>query len=949
MVKAAPPVTDTTDSTTQPGRDLSPRLFQFSILFTACSVVSAAMAVLVGLWLRSRTTLQMDDLIDVTNPSYPKQIDLWVIAIWASLTTVGSLLSLRVGAVRRAATRVGNWLSGRANVLVWLAVAAAPILPWLTNLADSFPRAHLWGSVATTVLVVVGLAAYGVGTWRSQPTARVLTALLLIGAGALGAFTALSLAAAKVVPGVTWPWWVPVTAAAIASLGILAWGAQRQARLTRAVLLAQTLVPLLLLVLIAPLGASNTALLIVAMALVVIALVILAARRAVALWSAGSWQGTVNLSSIAVLAAYAAGLLRLPSGAVPGDEYHWGELLVQWDQLTTYGAKLFVDYTPAPGLNGFVYGALNQVLGGDSITFQRSVQIVAAVLAVLIVIAAARVLGKPTALLMVPAAATLAGGGVADRFALVALSALLLALPGLWRRPLAWLGVWLLLVPCNLLFIPASGTAFIIASSPAVVFQAVRWLRAWRATAALDYAVMALAVLLLGALAGTLVDILSFVASQGAANDVAWGLPMLPWQSPFESAYIASLNVVRMAGWWLGIPIAAALVFAGWRGRPQRGMLLLAVSTVLIAAALTPYVFGRIERSGLSRVGVASILILGLLLPLAVRGIRAPLTGGFGAVLVRTSAVIVVTVIGLPGAVLTQGFAPYRPLAGPMVDGAAIGLPKLGAGSAAQADSLVLRQQIVDAALGDDSVAVDLANRQAYYFFAGVAQPTTLGAYWNMIGQAEQDAVVADLRRTAPDVVFPDTVNSADPGFWEPTMRPYRVVRWLWDNGYRAYDFAGQTVLLSPPAAVRVDDRFRQLTAQEADDRLVGIYPRLGEMFATWGSNWPSLRDRFVEVPAQVSVSESSVTLSFPEAEPSPDFILLDVQCAQPPADPATMTWALTDGSDYARPVPLQPGTSLIPLGAYPSWHDGPADGLTVTPPPGCTAEPPPQMLQLVR
>ena len=283
---------------------------------------------------------------------------------------------------------------------------------------------------------------------------------------------------------------------------------------------------------------------------------------------------------------------------------------------------------------------------------------------------------------------------------------------------------------------------------------------------------------------------------------------MLPWQTPAESAYIAALNVIRMAGWWLGIPIAVALVITGWRYCAERGMALLASSTILLAVVLSPYVFGRIERSGLSRVGLASILILGLLLPVAVRGLRAPITGAYGAVLVRTSTIIVIASVGIPAAVMFQGFAPYRPVPGPTVHGATIGLPQLGAGPAGQAQSLQQRQEMV-AALAEGDVVVDLANRQAWYFFAGVRQPTTFGAYWNMISRSEQEAVVADLQRTRPALVFPDTVNPAEPGFWEPMMRPYRVARWLWENEYRVYDFAGQTVLLSPQAAARADERFR--------------------------------------------------------------------------------------------------------------------------------------------
>lgn len=927
--------------------DVSARLFGVSALFVAASALAAVVALAVGVWLRGRTTLAMDDLIDVTNPSYPKQIDLWVIAVWALVAGGLSLFGLALPGLRRAADAAGAWLSEHATWLVWLAVAVAPAIPLVTNLADQFPAAHVRGAVTAAWFVAVGVVLAVLARRHALPTGQVLTTAALLLGGILGAWTALSVMAAGLAPSLTWPWWPVAFMATVLGVATMAWAVRASLRLRHAGLVAEVLIPLLLFVLVAPLGAATTSWLIGAVALLVAALVLRAVRRARAEWHS---EGPVlHRDGIAVLAAYVTGLLRLPSGGVPTDEYHWGEMLVQWDQVVAHGSTPFADYIPAPGLNGFVYGAVNQLVGGDAITFQRAVQLSAALMAAAMVLIAVKVVGAHVALLLVPTAAALAGGGVADRFAGLALSVLILAIPALWRRSVGWLASWLLLLAGNLLFIPSSGTAFLVASIPAVVMQAVRGLRSWRRVRAGEYVALAVALGATLLLAGTLRDLLSFVATQGAANTVAWGLPLLPWQTPAESVYIAALNVIRSAGWWLGVPIAGALIVAFWRIRPQRGVSVLAGSTVLLAAALTPYVFGRIERSGMSRVGLASIVILGLLIPLAVRGVRAHLTGVYGTTLVRTSAVVVMAAVGIPAAVLMQGFGPYRPMAGTVVDGPAIGLPQLGVGPAAQADSLILRQEMV-AAVADGDVVVDLANRQAWYFYAGVPQPTTVGAYWNMVGQQEQEAVIGDLVRSRPVIVFPDTVDPAEPGFWEPTMRAYRVTRWLWENGYRAYDFAGQTVLLSPEGAARADERFRVLTPAEADDRLVGSYPRLGEMFAAWGSTWERLQGRLMQVPAEVAVSGTSAVLTVSESTARPDALLVDVQCEQAPVSPAVLSWPLADGSVHERTLPLQPGRSLIPLGAFPSWSDDPETGeVTITVADGCLISEPPQLLRLER
>ena len=122
------------------------------------------------------------------------------------------------------------------------------------------------------------------------------------------------------------------------------------------------------------------------------------------------------------------------------------------------------------------------------------------------------------------------------------------------------------------------------------------------------------------------------------------------------------------------------------------------------------------------------------------------------------------------------------------------------------------------------------------------------------------------------------------------------------------------------------------------------------EMFAAWGSNWPNLEARFAPVPAEVSASDSVVTVTLAEPDARPDWLLLDLQCVAPPSAPASVSWALGDGFEYARAIPVQAGRSLIPLGAYPSWHDASAVGwLRVTAPEGCTVAGDPQLLRLER
>lgn len=889
-----------------------------SVWLVAASSIGALVACCVGLWLRSQKSMPLDDLIATSYPDYPKQIDMWVVAIWAAVTAVlGAPAVLRAGAPTSALS-AGRWVSAHPGTMVAVFAAGLPVMPWLLSPLYTSVRQRVLASLMIAMMLLTVLLAWWIGRWRQRDAAQTMSLAGVTFAGLLGAATPVLVLLPKIAPGFDPPLgWAAVALCAV-TLGIVTWASAHTARMARTADVAQIPIPALTFILIAPLGSTNTRawwLLVTGIVGVCMLYVGRWARRR----SRSAGVEVLPISGV-VIAGYLAGLQWLPLGVATPDEYHWGELLVGWEELVTFGRAPFVDYVPAPGLNGFVYGAVNQALAGNAFTFVRAAQIVVVLAVVLTAVMVIRLVGARWGLLLAPAVAALAGPALGDRYVAVGLAAAVLAQPRLFARPLAWLGVWLISVPAVLLFMPTTGTAFVVATAP---FAALSGWRARRTPrVALDWGILVAGVVLFAVSLPLLLALVGYVGSQGSRNNAAWGIPLLPTLTGTESLRFPITQIVRSAGWWFAVPVLVALASVAIRAR-HRLTALTATCIVLFLAALTPYAYGRIGPYELDRTGLATVVILGLALPvLMLRTSR--ITGALGLILVRGSALFVVAATGSAALVLMTGVQPLRVLAAPVLDGGQLGMPQLGAGPVAQADSLRARSTILAQAGGQDGAFLDLSNGTALYFFTGRPLPGPIAASFNMIGLPEQQKIVDAIEQDPPQVVFLSASDPLAPPMWDPQLRPYLVQRWLWERGYRAYVHSGIPVLLSPQAAARVGPDFMPLTGPQADALLIGKGDRLAAQYALWGRNEAALQPLFDSVPTQMADG----TLSWDTGDP--DFLAVDLTCSAG-GGLGSISWP---GGQIT--LPLRPGPSLVPLGAYPSWYDRTEDLLTVTPAPGC-------------
>lgn len=287
--------------------------------------------------------------------------------------------------------------------------------------------------------------------------------------------------------------------------------------------------------------------------------------------------------------------------------------------------------------------------------FTRATQLTIVALVAVTMGLLVRLVSPSVALLLVPGVAALAGEGLSDRYVLFGLSVAILAQAPILRRPLTWLGVWLLLSVLNLLFIPTTGVAFLVASLPFVALEVrvaltKRAIRPGDVVALLvGLAAVALCLPMLGGLA-------RFVIEQGSRNDAAWGQPMFPALPALQSWHFGLLMLMRAGGWWVGVPIAVALALAARRGAARWG-LAAGSSIVLLLMVLTPYAFGRVGPWGLSRSGMVTLVVAGLLIPLVLFRARE-LTGGLGVLLARIGAAFTAVALGFTLMVFTPGLQP---------------------------------------------------------------------------------------------------------------------------------------------------------------------------------------------------------------------------------------------------------------------------------------------------
>lgn len=668
--------------------------------------------------------------------------------------------------------------------------------------------------------------------------------------------------------------------------------------------------------------------------------------------------------AIAVFLAY-----RPPSyTAFAWDDFHLGERLIPWEQVSRFHQSLYQDFISVKGLLGLSYGAINSsFLTGTLSSYPIAYALVVALAAGLTAFLVCRLVG--TAWGLVFSAVVLP---TLDRLRLylVLPTLLILAHPGLTAHPVRWLLVWAALSLFHCLFSPSAGTALTVATLPVAAWMIISAARSgyfstmWRSRRALTLVSLLLALVLLAWLGPVVLGWIDFMRENGSANTTAYGIGILqyggvpPWFPHWIPRALArwAWESFRVGGWLFGgLALWHLFLRNILQSRSSAGGAGLAPGTVvalggmLFAIALIPYSMGRIDPATLSRTGAVSVLMLGSVLPLAIVLSRSGCSRG------RWVATAVGMLLAVRSAIDYQdpGALPLRaiqaipvPMEARHVRGTKIGLPELGDGFVppAKLDEIIRLRDILARFLKDGETYYDLTNRSAMYFVLGRRVPAAYSGDYYAANYEMQMKVVAALKRNPPPLVWIGPAIRHDGG--PASLRAYRIYRWLMEQDYRYYEEAGLQFLVRP-------DRYLEMALPRLLDRgLAGLSRvfHLGELQSipiAWGRNLPGLRDRFAAGdvafhPLPEQSHSISVTgdgwLEITGGDPfvvwrlqpaisgaAFDFLTLRLKCQGAPRTPfrGQVFWAERGGhfsEEKSFRFNAAQGELLLPLGSDPKW-----------------------------
>ncbi|MBW3577909.1 MAG: hypothetical protein KY462_09265 [Actinobacteria bacterium] len=884
----------------------------------------------------------VDDFIvgDVTYGLYDKRQDF----VFAGLLVVLSLpllpialrlarQTLRLGA--RPLARLTDLGEAHLHLLV-LAAAVAVV-------AADLPSAFFQGAATGPIAFVVELGGREAAT-RSLAVAAAFAALLPVhlrrrqAGGQLGSRVAVlavtgAAAAAVLVAGAglgfVYPWWMGLSVLAVsfalASLG--------PSVLDRLILVMQIPLPLVWLGLLgyrleAPgaatwVGASSMGLLLVG-----VAVVAMLTNQALAARQAGpSKPRLLRFTGPAIVGLLLAGDAPIDAFAM-GDEFHVGEIVLPFQQLTEQGATAFAEFVPIPGLAGWLYGAVNDVMfGGGLQAFPLAYRLTLTVAAAGGVLLVASIAGRAWgAVLAAPIAAVLLTIGP-DRALVPLLVCLTAANPVLLGRPTLWFGVAPLVALVGALLMPTTGIAAAVAVAGVGLWLVVRAPRRHGAprTAATVSGVArtvapAGAVLAVALAAGwkPLLAMVAFVRHEAQVNTASYALGL--WQRGAPSALDLLGDLVRFSAWLVALPVllwlAGRLRARITEDAPPAGRVL-ALTWVGVLAMTLPYALGRIDGGHLSRPGMLSMATMLVVLPCVWaawtrhrdEGADRPgqLWQAVGALMLVGVASLVVPTSGEIALALERTQRPR--------DGDVAWTP------AESEDQVWLDPEV--ARRLDDVAALsgerywDMTGRNLQYAALGAeVGPPLSQSFYAAYRHAQLETIEALRAQPVPVVFEPNTDLTAFPA----QLRAYRVFRWLVESGYHPASRGRGLALLPPGHPAPAGARELRLSELAPTVALAELPRTLGLQVGALG---PVLG---VWRPVQASATAGGWRLDLSTtSEPRPDVLLLRLACDH---GPVVVTIEVA-GSKLRLRTP-DGGRLLVPLGVAPGYLVG-SDEQTAT------------------
>lgn len=663
----------------------------------------------------------------------------------------------------------------------------------------------------------------------------------------------------------------------------------------------------------------------------------------------------VLVSAVVSAAAY---LAYIPPQVKQVDFFHTGELLLAWQQVFEKGQFPYTGFAWARGWSDAIPGFINSLLlGGTFATFDVAFNLMGMTITGLAAYLLCRTVGPVWGLVL----STLGAQLVTFKWFIFLPVLLILVDRELLKKPLRWLAVWSVISIIHCLFQATTGLALTIGTMPIALWILVAaWSRgdfatAWQTQRNSMVAALAGLLCFFGAVTPLLLGFVTYVREQGVVNEIANGTILLramriPAWFRWQNQIIWEL--FRVGGW-----LVAIVLFWHWLCRERLGKTcpdrstLPAPATVVGFAGICstivfiPYSLGRIDSAGLSRTGTVALFALGILLPLML-----VLSGRMKT---RAGAILCGLLLGValvpfrinPAELAGRSIEPVKvPADAVWLDGAAIGLPKIGALylPAEQANMIVNLKRTFDRVVRPEETYFDLTNHLALYYYLDKKVSSVYAGFYIVTSEELQNKVIATLEKSPPPLVLTGPARPFGSGV--ASLRCYRVYRWLMQNGYRPYIENGLGYLVRPdrypvvqPAAV---------TPTVATDQLLSMFGHetLAAIPLAWGRNLARLAPRFDRVSVQQPEITTRVETRYVADGTAilpvtrilcrlgegvdgnvADFLVLRFKAERQPEHAVVwLRWQSADQTMHELRFEAEPGIPLlIPAGSHPGWLGG--------------------------
>jgi hypothetical protein len=453
---------------------------------------------------------------------------------------------------------------------------------------------------------------------------------------------------------------------------------------------------------------------------------------------------------------------------LPGDDFHFGNLLLPWWSWSVHNMIPFWDEAPTRGLVNYVQGVLSSTLfDGSPAAFGPASPFAATGYLLFCYWVVARSIGVFAAFMAFLLMPLDLGLGVIN----MVMTATLCILCELYFTvaPSRWLTAWIGMGILAVLFAAAQGGLLIVATVPLGLLATLNALRHER-TRLLKYLgvlAVALAVLsVLSPLGKMLIGAIHYVLDQSRIDSVAHGIEWAQGWNPagsiinqvlWESARASWIVVAIMAG---VIVIVSVIAPASER---RKRLLVFAIPIFILMVLFVFRAAGRIDAGVMSRLGTASKWALSLLLPIL-------LIAAYG----KRHRAIVFGICFFLAAIINHDFTPFDvkglllrasdvlPAPVGVVKGNDLGLPNLGdvIVDPGRLKRLQTIKRVLNIVVEPGETYLDLTNRSAEYFYLGYRPAIESERVYNLVSEDQQLRAVKNFENTPPPIVLagPDVI-----------------------------------------------------------------------------------------------------------------------------------------------------------------------------------------------